>query len=256
VIDLEFNQSFDFPTGLKIKKNAKCPFEIIQIGAIKLDDNLTELDRKSFLVKPQIYERMHPFVEKITGISMADLKKESFFDEVYQAFIEFIGPEKSTFCVWGSNDMHVLYRNLVFYKLNHRLLSRHYINVQDLASVFLKQSAHSCVGLKAAVEAFHIAEDKNFHDALNDAIYTAEIFKIVKNPQIRAESFNLSQLKQEKKPGMSTPVNVIRLNKYAEKQLQRKLTDREKEAVLAIYIAGRQNEFDPKFDCKIDTRPV
>ena len=35
VLDLEFNQSFPFKTGKKTEPVAECPFEIIQIGAVK-----------------------------------------------------------------------------------------------------------------------------------------------------------------------------------------------------------------------------
>ena len=42
IFDLEFNQGFDRLNN-KTVSNAKCPFEIIQIGAIKLDSELNML---------------------------------------------------------------------------------------------------------------------------------------------------------------------------------------------------------------------
>ena len=39
VLDLEFNQPYNFKTGKRSPLVAECPFEIIQIGAVKLDEN-------------------------------------------------------------------------------------------------------------------------------------------------------------------------------------------------------------------------
>ena len=38
VLDLEFNQAFPFKSGKKVEPNPECPFEIIQIGAVKLNE--------------------------------------------------------------------------------------------------------------------------------------------------------------------------------------------------------------------------
>ena len=43
IFDLEFNQGFDRVNNKTIS-NAKCPFEIIQIGAVKLDFELNIID--------------------------------------------------------------------------------------------------------------------------------------------------------------------------------------------------------------------
>ena len=42
VFDLEFNQGYNFEDEPKNIINPKCPFEIIQIGAVKLDDNFED----------------------------------------------------------------------------------------------------------------------------------------------------------------------------------------------------------------------
>ena len=43
VLDLEFNQAFPFKSGKKVEPNPECPFEIIQIGAVKLNEREAEL---------------------------------------------------------------------------------------------------------------------------------------------------------------------------------------------------------------------
>lgn len=243
VIDLEFNQSFDFPNGHKTVTDVKCPFEIIQIGAVKLDGDLQEIAQKSFMIKPQIYDRMHPFVEKITGISMKDLQFENTFDVVYKDFISFIGKGKSILCVWGSHDIKALYRNIMYYDLNSKVLTRKYINVQELASAYLNHTMNNSIGLKAAVETLNLDSNIEFHDALNDAIYTTQIFKILKKTNLQVQTFNLSHLKQRTMAKL-TSINSGLLFTFAEKELKRKLNDYEKETIIKIYHAGQKHKFD------------
>ena len=77
VLDLEFNQSFPFKSGKKVEPNPECPFEIIQIGAVKLNERFEQLDTFDAMIRPQIYPRLHPFVEKITGIRAETKQKLS-----------------------------------------------------------------------------------------------------------------------------------------------------------------------------------
>ncbi len=52
VLDLEWNSS----PGGKHSSNAAIPFEIIEIGAIKLDENLKELSRFRKIIRPVVYK--------------------------------------------------------------------------------------------------------------------------------------------------------------------------------------------------------
>ena len=79
VFDLEFNQSFDFKTGSSAKSNPECPFEIIQIGAVKLNSSFETIGHFNRYIKPVIYKRIHPYVEKITAITQDDLKNGAPF---------------------------------------------------------------------------------------------------------------------------------------------------------------------------------
>ncbi len=77
ILDLEFNQPYKIdPLTNKFVKpefidNIKN--EIIEIGAIKLNDKLEVTDTFQELVKPQIYTRINPFVKRITKINRKSL---------------------------------------------------------------------------------------------------------------------------------------------------------------------------------------
>ena len=70
IFDLEFNQdssSLQHFDG----KNTRAPFEIIQIGAIKLDVNFNTIDTFNRYVKPTFYKQITPFITELTGITLS-----------------------------------------------------------------------------------------------------------------------------------------------------------------------------------------
>lgn len=242
VLDLEFNQYFDFKDP-RIVDDPACSFEIIQIGAVKLDEGLNETGRKSFFVKPQIYKRMHPYVNKITGITTKDLAHERHFDEVYDEFISFAAGEKSVLCIWGTSDINLLYKNILYYRLNSRRLTKKYVNVQQLASEYFKQPSNESIGLRAAVERLELPTGESFHNALHDAAYTAEVFRVVKPDELIVHSFNLQKLRQAEF-AKANSINSGLLFASCERELNRKLTEREKDLILRVYFSGQNKTYD------------
>ena len=55
VFDLEWNQS---KTGLE-KETKEIPFEIIEIGAVKLDEEFRLEDKFQRFIRPQVYRELH-----------------------------------------------------------------------------------------------------------------------------------------------------------------------------------------------------
>lgn len=199
VFDLEFNQPFNFKTGAKTYLNPQCPFEIIQIGAVKLNDDFSFSDRFNCLIKPSIYKRIHPFVEKITGFDINSFKDSPLFPEACEKFIEFMGDrDNCILCTWGVDDIKYLFRNVLFYKIDSERISHNYINVQNYASKHLNCETGKSIGLKNAVLQLNLPVANEFHNALNDADYTAEIFRIVHPGNMVYGKFDIAELKKVK----------------------------------------------------------
>lgn len=243
IMDLEFNQPFDFYDGTKTILDTNCPFEIIQIGAVILDDNFKFLDKCSLLIKPQIYKKIHPFVEKITGLSDKLLCDEEYFSDAYSHFVDFIGNGKNVFCVWGTNDIKELYKNIIYYNLNHKVLPRKYIDVQKFAGLYLNHPKGMTIGLRNAVLSLDLQENITFHDALNDAIYTSEVFKVVKKDNMNPQIFNLNTLKQNIKE-TTHKIDTPSLYRFVEKDFGRKLSRKEKDIIKNVYKMGVLHKFD------------
>lgn len=50
--------------------------EIIEIGAVKTDEEYRQIDGFRRLIRPVIYRKMNPYIQKILAITMKDLQGE------------------------------------------------------------------------------------------------------------------------------------------------------------------------------------
>ena len=249
VLDLEFNQPFPFKTGKATTLEPECPFEIIQIGAVKLNEQFQIIGSFDFLIKPQIYTRVHPYVEKITGIRMSQLENRPFFPAAYDAFLSFAGKQDSVLCTWGIDDIKSLYKNILFYNLDAERMTNKYLNVQNFATQYLNYEPGKNIGLKNAVVELNLETNSPFHNALHDAQYTARIFQVVCPSGTRPDAFEILDI-AKKKPKKSR-IDMKGLIKHMEKSLQRELTEDEKSLVIAAYKLGKNLAYDKLTDKRI-----
>ncbi len=198
VLDFEFNQSYNFINNTKGEPNPKCRFEIIQIGAVKLDNNLKITDSFNELIKPQIYKDIHPHVQKITGFSINNFIGCNSFIDVYAKFSNFIAKDSKTspiLCTWGNSDIRALYRNLTYYNIVTPPIIIKYIDIQNIATKYLNYNKGGAIGLKNAVDMLNIKTNELYHNAYYDALYSAEVFKIVKSDKEQLKIFNSKRIK-------------------------------------------------------------
>ncbi len=191
IIDLEFNQAYDFGDGTGCEPNPDCRFEIIQIGAVKVNDSYNTVDTFNVCIKPTLYTRIHPYVEKITGFKTEDFNFSPRFNEAYSKFRQFMGND-TILGTWGYSDIKALYRNITFNKIVEPPVIIKYVDIQKIATSYLKYSKGGAIGLKNAVDAFEITidEDKHFHNALSDAYYTAKVLETIKPEILPVRIFN------------------------------------------------------------------
>jgi DNA polymerase III epsilon subunit-like protein len=97
VFDLEFNQDFSDILSENIR-GSMFPFEIIQIGAVKLNSNFNVVESFMRYIKPEIYKKISPLIEELTGIKTEMIIDEKSFPEVYDEFINFID-DIPIFCI-------------------------------------------------------------------------------------------------------------------------------------------------------------
>lgn len=115
VLDLEWNQC---PDG-KEKEQPLLPFEIIEIGAVKLDSSHTVLDRFHEIIRPQVYTSLHFMTREIVTLTEEDFAGKRTFPEAAADFISWCG-EAPVFCTWGPGDLLELQRNFAWYHMGIR----------------------------------------------------------------------------------------------------------------------------------------
>lgn len=180
VFDLEWNQS---NTGKEPQCEAM-PFEIIEIGAIKLNSELEPIGEFSRLIKPQVYHEMHHITSRLIHMRMDELNRGKPFVPVMQSFLKWCGSEGYTFCTWGPLDLWELQKNMKYYEmeaLSHKPIA--FLDVQKLFSIAF-EDRKTRRALEWAVDYLEIEKDIPFHRAFSDAYYTAKVLASLKDREV------------------------------------------------------------------------
>ena len=171
IFDLEWNQC---PYG-KGKENPKLPFEIIEIGAVKMDGERNVVGTFHRIVKPVVYQHLHHRTREVVGLTEEDLQNGIPFAQAVQEFFAFSGGA-CMFGTWGPGDLTELQRNMKFYNLLSLIRGPiHFYDVQKLFAIQY-ETMKSRRALEYAADFLHLPKDEHFHQALSDAKYTADIF--------------------------------------------------------------------------------
>lgn len=182
VLDLEWNQS---NTGLE-EAVERLPFEVIEIGAIKLNEGGDMVSEFSELIKPAVYHEMHQITSRLIHLQMQELERGKPFEEVAGRFFKWCGEEPYRICTWGGTDLTELQRNMRYY--NMEPLSDGPIAFYDVQKLFSLafEDGKSRKALEYAIDSLKIEKDIPFHRAFSDAYYTAEILKriVAEKPQV------------------------------------------------------------------------
>lgn len=168
VLDLEWNQPLDRDSTIRE------PFffdsEIIEIGALRLDEQFRETGSFKTFIRPRFYPHMNGDVVRLTKIRAQDLENAPEFSRAYADFTQWCG-EDCCLCTWGPDDIPVLMDNLLMHGMDAEMPCCY-----DLQRIFgheIMRDDRQC-SLERAMELLHLTPDRA-HDALNDARNTVQI---------------------------------------------------------------------------------
>ena len=100
VVDFEMN-----PVSRVYKEQkAICTNEIIQIGAVLLDENYQEKDSFQTYVKPRFSTELRRSIVRLTGITERDLYNAPHFVDAINSFLTWIGNDDYTIYAWSETD--------------------------------------------------------------------------------------------------------------------------------------------------------
>ena len=173
VLDMEWNQPWPGSPSARKVLPVQIRGEIIQIGAVRVNESQKVLDEFQVMVKPKYYRSLNRRVSKLTGIKEARLKAEGIpFPDAAAQFREWCGRDV-IFLTWGFDDIGILRENLRLFGLDESWTARWY-NAQMIFNAQTDGST-SQKALKTAMEIFEIPATRPAHDALGDAFHTALI---------------------------------------------------------------------------------
>lgn len=193
VLDLEWNQS---NTGREPEVK-ELPFEVIDVGAIRMSEDRHMIGEFNQLVKPKVYQHMHHITSKIIHLHMQDLQRGLSFNDMMEQFLDFCGDDYML-CTWGPSDVFELQRNMRFFGMGS--LSGHplkFFDVQKLFSIAFEDKK-SRRALEYAIDFLNIEKDIPFHRAFSDAYYTAKVFALIPEDILKHYSIDTFVLPQSR----------------------------------------------------------
>ena len=111
VFDLEWNIGYQPWTFRYHGTELTLRGEIIQIGAVRINERGEVLDTFEIALKPRIFRRLQRHIAQVTGLSQGDLDAGVPMRQGLQKFLDWAGPD-AELAEWGLDDVPVLKQNL------------------------------------------------------------------------------------------------------------------------------------------------
>lgn len=182
IVDFEMN-----PVAGEYKEERKiCRSEIIEIGAVILDESFLVLGEFKTLVKPQYNHCIQKKYETLTGITTQMVCGAPEFATAYELFVnwcESYGSEYEVYA-WSENDYNQLTAEMKLKQYENQDKMHLLENWFDFQKEYVqKLGLERIISLEKALNYAGVDFDGRMHDALCDAKNTAELFAIVRNEE-------------------------------------------------------------------------
>ena len=170
----------------KSVKGMRC--EVIQIGAVMLDENLNCISQFSSFVKPE-YGQISKTISLLTGITPESVEHADSFTTAFYKLVCWAGNDDITTFCWSDSDYSQLWDEIYIKAKNHDEYRNFLKTFVDLQAIFgrLLKSEYS-ISLDTALKYCHLKFNGQRHSAIFDAFNTARIlFKLNKIGKIGNE---------------------------------------------------------------------
>lgn len=182
IVDFEMN-----PVAGEYKEERQiCRCEIIEIGAVIMDESFMVLGEFKTLVKPQYNDSIYKKYETLIGISTQMVSGAPTFATAYEMFVnwcEFYGSDYEVYA-WSENDYNQLTAEMELKQYKKADKMRPLENWFDFQKEYTeKLGLERIMSLEKALDYAGIEFEGHMQDALCDAKNTAELFAIVRNEE-------------------------------------------------------------------------
>ncbi len=170
ILDLEWNGTYS-------KRKNGFFNEIIEFGAVKVNECLYVEDTFSVVVKPQIGKKLSSKVKNLTNISTEELGLGIPYTKAVSKFKKFLG--NAVLMTWGTSDILALMENHQYYFGTDRLdYIKEYINLQSFCECRVYYEKGKQMGLSTAAQILGIDEQgMEHHRALDDSLLALACFR-------------------------------------------------------------------------------
>ena len=176
VVDLEMN-----PVSREFREvRRKLNEEVIEIGAVRLDENFQQEAEFQCYVKPE-YGPIKKHITSLTGITQATVADKKTYAACFQDFVDWVGEEETKIYSWSMSDIKQL-RSECRYKLpdfDIGWLNARWVDLQQEFDDRL--GLHNSLALKHALGAMDHKFEGTQHTALADAINTSAILTLMQD---------------------------------------------------------------------------
>lgn len=182
IVDLEMNH-------LAKEHNDKlhlCGMEVIEIGAVVLDESYQEIGAFKTLVKPQFNDVIVHKISRLTGITTSMVAEAPIFEEALKMFFSWCESLKDEIHIyqWSESDLRQIQKEILLKGIvldqNQKQLLDGWENLQKEYGEKLNRSDE--ISLEKAIMYAGVDFDGHEHDALDDARNTAALLKILRTP--------------------------------------------------------------------------
>ena len=173
VVDLEMCK---VPRHMKTEE-FRIKHEIIQIGAVKLNEEYEEVSRFSTYVHPQ-FGSIDGFISNLTGISRNNVKEAPTIETAINEFLNWIGTEESICVSWSMTDKYQFIKEMEGKGIENERMNLFFETWVDCQQVFTEVVDTGRIwSLEEAIYASGINQEGNMHDGLMDSVNTASLYR-------------------------------------------------------------------------------
>ena len=182
-VDLEMH-----PIARRYKEARRvCNNEVIEIGAVALDEEYKETGSFKLLVKPEYNAEVYKRYTALTGITAEMLAPAAHFAEALADFLRWCGEGGEEYLIysWSDNDLQQLQKETALKRIElSPELEYMFRQWRDFQKEYcqLVQLDHQ-IALEKALDSVGIVFEGRVHDAWCDARNTAELYRLSRNEE-------------------------------------------------------------------------
>lgn len=190
VVDFEMNPIEE----RGFEENEDFSREIIQIGAIMLNEKGEEIDSYKGYIKPEFSKKMNPAIIKLTGITEYELQNSNTFEKAIKEFVDWcMAKGKCLVFSWSESDYVQIYNEAKAKKIstqgNLEYILKNWWDLQAEFCIAVKKKRR--LSLRKALEMMGERYRGKVHDALADARNTVSLFHLLQNRKELEKRFDL-----------------------------------------------------------------